>query len=103
MRPPGIDALQMLRVEIAGPPDDFGGAAGEIDHVLAGAAAGLDHIAGFSGKEWLQHRPDRAMIAVKRRCIEAAVRFDRPAVLAEFDDIVSHNIPRIGWQPSCKI
>ncbi len=64
--------------------------AGEIDHMLAGAAAGLDHVAGFAGQEFFQHRPDRLMIAMERRRVETAVGFDRPSVLAEFHDIVSH-------------
>jgi hypothetical protein len=85
----------MLLVEIARPPDDIGGMAGEIDHMLAGAAAGLDHIAGFPGKEGLQYRPDRLVVAVIRRRIKAAVRLDRPAVLAEFHHILSH----ISFQP----
>ena len=68
----------------------------EIHHMLAGAAADLDHIPGFSGQEALQHRPDRLMIAVKCRRVEAAVRLNRPAILAEFNDIVSHDILRIA-------
>ena len=63
---------------------------GQIDHMLAGAAAGFDHIAGFAGKERLQHCPDRFMIAVKCRRVEAAVGFHRPAVLAKFHDIFNH-------------
>ncbi len=59
-------------------------------HMLTGAAAGLDHIAGFSGKKPLQHRPDRLMIAMKRRSIEPAVGFDRLAIPAEFDDKFRH-------------
>jgi hypothetical protein len=67
--------------------------------MLAGAAAGLDHVTGFVGKELLQHRPDRLMVAVKRRGIETAVGFDRPAVLAEFHDIFRHGILPIGRWP----
>ena len=63
-------------------------------HVLAGAAAGLDHVAGFACKKWLQHRPDRLMVAMKRRGIETAVGFDRPAILAELHDKLSHRILR---------
>src|SRR5712692_3560200 len=100
MRPPRIDAFQMLLVEIARPPGDFRGTAGEIDHMLAGTAAGLDHVAGFPVEKRLQHRPDRPMIAVKRRRVEATVRLDRPAILAEFDDMLSHHTPLIGWQQS---
>jgi len=60
--------------------------------MLAGAAAGFHHVTGFPGKELLQHRPDRAMVAVKRRRVETTVGFDRPAILAEFHDIVSHDV-----------
>ena len=51
-----------------------------------------DHVTGFPGKEWLQHRADRAMVAVERRRVETTVGFDRPAVLAEFHDIFSHDV-----------
>ncbi len=60
--------------------------------MLAGAAARFHHVARFAGKEWLQHRPDRAMVAVKRRGVETTIGFDRPAVLAEFHDTFSHDI-----------
>jgi len=66
--------------------------AGEIHHMLTGAAAGFHHVTGFPGKEWLQHRADRAMVAVKRRRVETTVGFDRPAILAEFHDIFSHDV-----------
>ena len=76
----------------------------EIDHVLAGAAAGFDHVAGFAGEEWLQHRPDRLMVAVKGRRVEPAVGFDRPAVLAEFHDIFRHvSSRRIGTSCGIKV
>ena len=81
MRPPRRDALEVLLVEIARPPGNFRNMAGEIDHVLAGAAARLHYVAGFPGKELLQHRTDRAMIAVKCRRVETTVGLDRPAIL----------------------
>ena len=62
----------------------------EIDHMLAGAAAGLEHVAGLIGEVPQQDCPDRLMVAVERRRVETAVGFDPPAVLAEFHDIVSH-------------
>jgi hypothetical protein len=64
--------------------------AGQIDHMLAGAAAGLDRIAGFPGEESLQHGPDRLMVAVKCRRIEPPIGFGGPAILTEFNDIFSH-------------
>src|SRR5580692_4092855 len=94
MRPPRGNAFQVLRVEITRPPGDVGGMAGEIDHMLAGAAAGLDHVTGFAGEELQQYGADRLMVAMKRRRVETAVRFDRPPVLAEFHDIFRHETPR---------
>jgi hypothetical protein len=64
--------------------------AGEIDHMLAGAAADLNHIAGFPGEELPQHGPDRLMVAMECRRVEPAIGFDWPAILAEFNDIFSH-------------
>src|SRR6266446_10325852 len=92
MRPPRRDALEMLLVKIARPPGTFRNMAGEIDHMLARAAAGLHHVTGFPGKKLLQHRTDRALAAVKRRRVETTVGFDRPAILAEFHDIFSHDV-----------
>src|ERR1700755_841437 len=94
MRAPRLDAPEMLFVEIARPPDDVRSMSGEMDHVLAGAAGCPDHVAGFARKKWLQHRPDRLMVAMKRRRIETAVGFDRPAILAELHDKLSHRILR---------
>src|ERR1700688_4770021 len=101
MRPPCIDAFEMLFVEIARPPNDPRGMAGELHHMLAGAAAGLDHITGFPGQELLQYRPDRLMVAVERRRVETAVRLQRPAVLAELHDIFSHVSPRPLQPQAC--
>jgi len=58
--------------------------------MLAGAAAGLQHVAGFAVKIPLQHGPDRLMVAMKRLRIKPAVRLDGAAILAEFDDILRH-------------
>jgi hypothetical protein len=33
------------------------------------------------------------MVAVECGCVEAAVWLDRPAILAEFDDVFSHGFP----------
>jgi hypothetical protein len=62
----------------------------EIDRMLAGAAAGLDHVTGFPGKVPQQHFPDRLVVAVERRRVETAIGFDPTSVLAEFHDIFSH-------------
>jgi hypothetical protein len=71
--------------------------AGEIDHMLAGAAAHLHAVAGFPGKELLQHGADRQMIAVKRWGVEATVGFDGATILAEFNDIFRHaELPFVG-------
>ncbi len=65
---------------------------GEIHHMLAGAAAGLDHVAGDISEVALQHRADRLMVAVECRRIEAPVGLDPAAVLAKFHDIFAHMI-----------
>jgi hypothetical protein len=62
----------------------------EMHDMLAGAAADFGDVTGFAGEKFLQHRPDRLMVAVERRRIEPAVRFDRPPILAEFHYIFRH-------------
>jgi hypothetical protein len=88
--PPCLDALQMLVVQVARPPGDGRKMAGEIDHVLAGAAADLDDIAGFAGEEWPQRRADRPVDCDEGRRVEPAAGSRATTVLAEFDDIVDH-------------
>ena len=63
---------------------------GEIDHVLAGATAGLDCIAGFASDELPQHRADRLVIAVKGRRVKPAVGIGTTTVVSEFNDILNH-------------
>ena len=58
-------------------------------HMLSGAAAGLQHVAGFAREKFFQHLPDRLIVAVERRRIEAAVRTG--AVAAEFSRMLSHD------------
>ena len=93
MLAPCRDAFEMRLVEIARPPDDVRRVTGEIDDMLPSAATGLHHVAGLAPQEFLQHRPDRCMVAMECGCVEAAVCLDRPAILAEFDDIFSHGFP----------
>ena len=101
MHAPRGDALQMRVVEIARPPRDVRASAREIDDVLSGAAAGLEHVAGFAVEKFLQHRPDRLVIAMKRRRIETAIRLDRPAILAEFNNVLSHGTHPSFVIPGC--
>src|ERR1700722_15340831 len=87
----------MLRIEDAWPPGDVGKMAGEIDRMLAGAAAHLHAVAGFPGQELLQHGADRQMIAVKGWGVEATVGFDGATILAKFNDIFRHaGLPFVG-------
>ena len=76
----------MHLAQIARPPNDAGVLPGEIHHVLAGAAAGLQHVAGLAAQELFQHRPDRDMVAVKGRRVEPPVGLARSAIPAEFGD-----------------
>jgi hypothetical protein len=64
--------------------------------MLTGAASDFDDLTGFAGEEFLQHRPDRLMVAMERRRIEPAVGFDRPAILAEFHYKLSHGSLALG-------
>jgi hypothetical protein len=81
----------MRFIEVARPPRDLGGSAREIHRMLPGAAAGFEHIAALAIEEPFQHRPNRLMIAVKCGRIQTAVRLDRLTILAEFDDVLSHD------------
>jgi hypothetical protein len=65
--------------------------ASKIDDMLPGAAAGLNNVTGFPCEVSLQDASDCLVIAVVCRRVETAVGLDRPAVLAEFDDILSHS------------
>ena len=60
-------------------------------HMLAGAAAGLQHVAGFAGEEFPQDRPDRRVVAVERRRVEPAIGFNRLAGTGEFGTMFSHS------------
>jgi len=80
----------MLVVEIARPPGDIRGLPREVDRVLAGPAAGFQHVTGFPGKVALQDRPDRLVVAMECGCVQPAVRLDRPPVLAKLDHIFRH-------------
>src|SRR5882724_9837656 len=87
---PRRDAGEMAFVILARPPGDIGRVFSEMNHMLAGAAAGLQHVAGFTGEEFLQYRPDRPMVAVERRRIQSPIGFDRPAIPAKLRHILSH-------------
>jgi hypothetical protein len=90
----------MLFIQVARPPGDLRRSSREIDHMLAGAAAGLHDVTGFPGQKNFQYRPDRSMISVKCRRVETAVGFDRPAIPAELLDIFSHGILLDWWRQS---
>ncbi|MEY9509865.1 hypothetical protein ABIF16_000596 [Bradyrhizobium elkanii] len=90
MHAPSLDAAQVRRMEVARPPGDVGRLTGEIDDMLAGAAAGFQHVAGLAGEVVLQDGPDRLMVAMVRRRIEPTVRLDRLAVLAELHHEFRH-------------
>ena len=62
---------------------------GEMDHVLAGSAADLDHVPGQPGEMLLQRRPERLVIAMECRRIEPPIGLDPPTIPAKFDDIFS--------------
>ena len=64
--------------------------AGEMNHVLAGAAADFHHVAGLAGEEFLQHRPDRLMVTMKRGRVQPAIGLHPPAILSKLHDKIGH-------------
>ena len=62
---------------------------GEVDHVLAGSTADLDHVARSSIEMLVERRPDRLVIAMEGWRIETPVGLDATAVPAKFNDIFS--------------
>ena len=91
MLAPGRDAFQMLFIVVARPPGNAGGALRKVHHMLAGAAAGLQHVAGLASQESRKHRPDRLVIAVVGSGIEPPIGLLWPPILAEFDHIFRHD------------
>jgi hypothetical protein len=81
----------MVFVEIAWPPGDIGKTAGKLDHMLAGAATGLNGVPGFTGKESLQDGTDRLVVTMEGRRVEPTVCLKTAAILAKFNHIVSHS------------
>src|SRR5690349_13278834 len=65
LRTPRQNAFEIRHAIIARPPGDAGRLAGEMHHMLPGAAAGLQYGAGFALQEPLQHRPDRRVVTVE--------------------------------------
>jgi hypothetical protein len=73
---------------------------GEVDDMLAGAAADLNGISGCCGEELHQHGADRLMVAVKGRRVEPSVGFARTAILTEFNDIFRHGLALRDLMPT---
>src|ERR1700744_5930232 len=95
MRAPGRDAGQVPFVDIARPPRDGRRPARILRNVLACAATGLEDMAMASCQERPEHRPDRLVIARKRRPAQPAVRW-RLLARAEFDDEIRHHCSRLN-------
>src|SRR5690606_19425685 len=95
---PRRDAAEMMIVEIARPPGDAGRVPREESYVLSGAAAGLEHIACLAAQEFFENRPDRDMVAVKRRRVETVIGCPRPAVVADVRIVGHGTLPFIPAQ-----
>lgn len=93
MRAPGLNAGQVIVVEIAWPPRDVGELTGECDDVLARAAANLHDVSGSPGEVPRQNATNGLMVAVKGRRVEPPVGLAAAAILAEFNDVIDHNPP----------
>ena len=66
---------------------------GEVNHVLAGSTADLDHVSRPVGEMPAQHRPERRVIAMEGRRIQPTVGLDPAAVPAEFGHVLSQLEP----------
>src|SRR5262245_43813058 len=74
---------------IARPPGHIGKAPAELDGMLAGAAADLQHVAAASRLQAREHREDRPVIAVEGGPVETTVGCRRRrTALAEFSDVL---------------
>src|SRR5690349_24127033 len=87
---PCLNAFEMLFVKIARPPGDIRKMAGQIDHMLAGAASDLDRFARCSSEVLFDDGADSFMVTMEGGRVEPAVGFARATVLSEFDDIFRH-------------
>ena len=91
--PPGLDAGEMRRVDIARPPGELRRASRKRGGVLPGAAAEFQHVARLRAQEAGYRRPDGVVVAVKGRAIQPAVGRGRLAGLFR----IRRRIP--PWQP----
>ena len=90
MQPPCGNAFQMHSVIVARPPYQVGRMPSEFDDVLAGPAAHLQHIAGFTIEELTKHRPNWLVIAMESRSIQPAVLPRALANVAKLADEPHH-------------
>ena len=85
-----LDAAQVFRSGVAWLPADGRRAPRELDDVLAGTAADLQHVAGLVREEGAEHRPDRLVVAMEGRCIESAFLIGCLCG-GEVDDVFRHH------------
>src|SRR5262245_14075670 len=90
MGAPRGNALEMRIVDIARPPVNPRHPSGECSCVLTGATADLKEIAALRRKKPADRCPDRLMVAMKGRRVEAAIGLRRRSRLAVLDDEFWH-------------
>src|SRR5262245_33004984 len=90
MGAPCGNALEVRIVNIARPPVDPRHPSGKCSCVLTGATADLKETAALRQKKPADRRPDRLMVAVKSRRVEAAIGLRRRSRLAVLDDEFWH-------------
>src|SRR5215470_17344474 len=110
MRAPGGDAFKMRIVNVTWPPGQTRRPTCKFGYMLTGAAAGFQHIARLRQQESRYCRPDRFMVAVIGRTVQAAIGRGRVGVFAVLDDEFGHgdswmhleNAIRHGWLAGSK-
>ena len=70
---PGIDAQQMIPIQVRRPPGDVGQGRCHMDCMLAGAAGDFQDIHGGSSKQRPQNLQDGVSVAARRGKIQALV------------------------------
>jgi hypothetical protein len=89
---PGVDTGQAVNVAVTGPPDHVLHGACECQGMLASAAADFQDVAMASLQKFQKPRGDDAVVAVKRRGIEALVFGGGPAALTNFHPLFRHRL-----------
>src|SRR5260221_10914511 len=93
--PPGGDAVEVRRKNVAWPPKQLRGTARERDRMLSGTATELQHVSLLRAPKWRNPRPDSVMGAMKCGCIQPPVRRRRCSSFCKVDNEFNHGCSRM--------